>query len=133
MASMPQALYHLGTRGYGISLLCENIFVQDDVLYLVMSITNDSAVSYALASPRFAVESRRRTKRGLQYEKAVFPRASYGVGVVAPDAEARMVFTFDKITLVKGQVLRVYIYEKGGSRNMVLSMNINDINKAVKL
>ena len=90
-------------------------------------------MSYELATLRFAVESRRRTKRGLQYEKGVFPRQTYGLGAVAPGAEGRMVFTFDKIALVKGQVFRVYFYEKGGVRNMVMTMNVNDVNKAERL
>ncbi len=39
----------------------------DDVLFLLVSVRNSSAVSYELGTPRFAVESARRTKRGLQY------------------------------------------------------------------
>ncbi len=93
----------------------------------------NGTVSYELATPRFAVESVRRTKRGLQYEKAVFPRASYGLGAIAPDTEGRLVFTFDKIALVKGQVFRVYFYEKGGARNLVMTMNRKDVNKAKRL
>jgi hypothetical protein len=69
----------------------------------------------------------------LQYEKAVFPRAVFGLGSVAPSTVGRLVFTFDKIALVKGQVFRVYFYEKGGSRNLVMTMNIDDINKARRL
>lgn len=128
-ASMKQELYHIGTSGYGLQILCENIFNKDDVLFLLVSVKNSSAVSYELATPRFAVESATRTKRGLQYEKAVFPRASYGLGAVAPDSVGKLVFTFDKIVLVKGKVFRVYFYEKGGARNLVMTMNIKDINK----
>ena len=133
VAAMGKELYHIGTHGYGIDIQCENLFYKDDVLYLVVSVRNSSAVSYEISAPRFAVESSRRTKRGLQYEKAVFPRASYGLGVVAPGTEGRLVFTFDKIALVKGQVFRVYFYEKGGVRNMVMTMNVNDVNKAERL
>ena len=129
-SAMDKELYHIGTRGYGIDIQCDNLFYKDDVLFLVLSLRNNSAVSYELATPRFAVESRRRTKRGLQYEKGVFPRQSYGLGVVAPSSVGRMVFTFDKIALVKGQVFRVYFYEKGGARNLVVTFNLNDINKA---
>ena len=132
-AAMKQELYHLGTREYGIELRCENIFVKDDVLFLLISLRNESAMSYELYAPRFAVESKRRTRRGLQYEKAVFPKQSYGLGTVAPSSEGRFVFTFDKIALVKGQVLRVYFYEKGGARNLVMTFNLNDINKAKML
>lgn len=133
VAAMPQELYHIGTSDYGIRLLCENLFYKDDVLYLVVSLRNGSAVSYELSAPRFAVESRRLGRRGLQYEKAVVPRASWGLGVVAPGADGRMVFTFDKISLVKGQVFRVYFYEKGGARNLVVTMNGKDVNGAKRL
>ncbi len=132
-AAMKQELYHLGTREYGIELRCENIFVKDDVLFLLISLRNESVMSYELATPRFAVESAKRTKRGLQYEKAVFPRASYGLGAVAPDSVGKLVFTFDKIALVKGQVFRVYFYEKGGARNLVVTMNGKDVNGARRL
>jgi len=130
---MKQELYHIGARDYGIEILCENIFYKDDVLFLLVSLRNGSAVSYELSAPRFAVESRRRTRRGLQYEKAVFPRQSYGLGVTAPDAVGKMVFTFDKIALTRGQVFRVYFYENGGSRNFVLTFGAKDVNGAKRL
>jgi len=133
IATMKQELYHIGTSGYGLQILCENIFYKDDVLFLLISVRNSSAVSYELATPRFAVESAKRTKRGLQYEKAVFPRASYGLGAVAPDSVGKLVFTFDKIALVKGQVFRMYFYEKGGARNLVVTMNGKDVNGAKRL
>ena len=67
------------------------------------------------------------------YEKSVIPRNVYGLGPVAPDGEGHIVFGFDKISLVKGQVLRIFIYETGGSRNFMLTLGINDINKAHRL
>ena len=129
-ASMKQELYHIGTSGYGIDILCENIFYKGDVLFLLISLKNDSPVSYELSTPRFAIESKRLGKRGLQYEKAIFPKASYGLGTIPPGGVGKLVFTFDKISLVRGQVFRVYFYEKGGARNLVMTMNIKDINKA---
>lgn len=133
IVAMRQGLYHLGTRGYDINIQCENIFVKDDVLFLLITLDNHSAVSYSLTSPRFAIESKRKAKRGLQYEKAVFPRQSYGLGTIQPDGVGKLVFTFDKIALIRGQVFRVYFYENGGSRNLTLTLNINDVNKAMRL
>ena len=131
--SMKQELYHIGAKEYGLEVRCENIFVKDDVLFLLVSLRNDSAVSYGVSAPRFAIESKRRSRRGLQYEKAVFPRQSYGLGTVLPGAEGRLVFTFDKLALLRGQVFKVYFYEDGGARNLVLTFNVNDINKAKML
>ena len=133
LVSMKPELFHLGTSGYGIDILCENIFYKDDVLFLLISLHNGSAVSYGLSDPRFSVESKRRTKRGLQYEKAIFPRHSYGLGVVQPDATGKMVFTFDKVSLTRGQVFRIYFYEKGGARNFVLTLSAGDVNGARRL
>ena len=133
IVAMRQELYHLGTRGYDIDIQCENIFVKDDVLFLLISLDNHSAVSYSLTAPRFAIESKRKTKRGLQYEKAVFPRQTYGLGTIQPDGVGKLVFTFDKIALTKGQVFRIYFYENSGSRNYTLTLNVSDINKARRL
>ena len=133
LAEMKPELYHLGTSGYGIQILCENIFYKDDVLFLLISLKNDSAVSYELSAPRFAVESKRRTKRGLQYEKAIFPKQSYGLGVVQPDATGKLVFTFDKVSLTRGQVFRIYFYEKGGARNFTITLSPRDVNNAKRL
>ena len=55
------------------------------------------------------------------------------MGAVEPDGEGHIVFGFDKISLVKGQVLRIFIYETGGSRNFVLTLGMNDINKARRI
>ena len=97
------AICKIGDR---LELRCENIFVKDDVLFLLVSLRNDSAVSYSVSSPRFAVESKRRTKRELQYEKAVFPKQSYGLGGVQPEDVGKRVFTFEKIAPTRGRVLR---------------------------
>ena len=121
ISNMKQELYHIGTRGYGIDILCENIFVKDDVLFLLISLKNGSAVSYSVSSPRFAVENKRRTRR------------SYWLGTVSPSSEGRMVFTFDKLALLRGQVLRVYFYEDGGARNLVMTLSQKDINQLRRL
>ena len=130
---MKQELYHLGTREYGIELRCENIFVKDDVLFLLISLRNESAMSYELSAPRFAVESKRRTRRGLQYEKAVFPKQSYGLGTVPPDGVGKLVFTLDKMSLTRGQVFRVYFYENGGNRNFTMTLGMKDVNEARRM
>ncbi len=41
----------------------------------------------------------------------------------------RIVYSFDKVTLAKGQVFRIYFYEDGGPRNFVLSFGAKDLNK----
>ena len=94
---------------------------------VVLSIENGSAVSYSISNPRFVIESKRKTKRGLVYEKQLFPKRTSGETVTAPGTVSQMVFSFDKVTLVKGQVFRIYLYEDGGPRNFVLSFGVRDV------
>ena len=125
--SLEREIYHIGDVAYDIKVLCENVIIQDDVTYIVLSVENGSAVSYSMSSPRFVIESKRKTKRGLVYEKQLFPKQTSGESVTAPGTVSRMVFSFDKVTLVKGQVFRIYLYEDGGPRNFVLSFGVRDL------
>ena len=125
--SLEREIYHIGNVAYDIKVLCENVIVQDDVTYIVLSVENGSAVSYSMSSPRFVIESKRKTKRGLVYEKQLFSKHTSGESVTAPGTASRMVFSFDKVTLVKGQVFRIYLYEDGGPRNFVLSFGVRDL------
>ena len=127
LSQLERGIYHIGDVQYDIRIMCENIAIKDDVTYLVLSIENNSAVSYAMSSPRFVIESKRKTKRGLVYEKQIFPKHCYGEGVTAPHTASRIVYSFDKVTLAKGQVFRIYFYEDGGPRNFVLSFGMRDL------
>ena len=125
--TLEREIYHIGDVAYDIKVLCENVIIKDDVTYIVLSIENGSAVSYSMSTPRFVVESKRKTKRGLVYEKQLFPKHTSGETVTAPGTVSRMEFSFDKVTLVKGQVFRIYLYEDGGPRNFVLSFGVRDL------
>ena len=129
----PKSLYHIGTEGYGISIFCDNVFIKDDIMYVVLNIENKSATTYLLSEPRFSIESKKRTKRGLVYEKQLFPKNILGMEPIAPNTQSRMVFSFDKISVLQGQVFRAYLYESGGTRNYVITFSEKDINKALTL
>ena len=64
------------------------------------------------------------------YDKNIFPKSRYGTLSCAPGSTARIGYTMDKISLSRDQVLKVYFYEQGGQRELVLSIGQDDINKA---
>lgn len=128
-----KGLYHIGDKGYGVSVFCDNLFIKDDVLYVVFDFQNSSSTTFALSEPRFSIESRKRTKRGLVFEKQISPRNVLVKEAVSPRSSEKMVFSFDKISVLKGQVFRAYLYESGGARNYVLTFSSSDISKAAPL
>ncbi len=133
VSEMGRELYHIGTAGYGVNVLCENIYSYSDITYMVFSVDNTSGISYEVTDATFVIESRKRSKRTVAYDQTVFPRSRYGSLTAGPGQKGRIVYSFDKMTLSKDQALRVYLYENGGQRNLVMTVSPSDINRAKSL
>ena len=137
VAALPQELYHIGSRKYGITLICENIFSYSDITYFILRLDNNSHVSYESDDATFVVESNNGAKRRIAYEKTIFPKNKFGNFTVGPKNSVTVAYSLDKLTLSDGQRLKIYLYEKGamgeetgGSRNLVLTLSAADINGA---
>lgn len=130
--NMKQNLFHLGGNQYDITVLCENIFAYSDITYIVLSLKNASGVSYDITDATFVVESKKSGKRSVVFDQTLFPRSRYGSLSAGPGEVARIAYSFDKMTLSKNQVLKVYFYESSGQRNLSLTLDTDDINKAIK-
>ena len=126
----PQALWHISAHQYDIEVVCTNILSYSDITYLVFSLKNSSGVSYECQDATFVVESRKRSRQSVVYDKNIFPKSRWGTISCAPGETASIGYSLDKVSLAKNQVLRVYFYENGGQREMVLTIDQADINKA---
>lgn len=126
----PQSLWHISTRQYDISVTCTNILSYSDITYMVFSLDNRSGVSYECPDATFVVESRKKTKKSVVYEKNIFPKSRWGTISCPPGSKTAIGYSLDKVSLAKDQVLRVYFYEQGGQRELVLTIDAQDINRA---
>ena len=125
-----QRIFHIGQRVYVLQLLCEDLYVRDDNTCFVLSLKNVGGVSYEAGDATFVIENRKKGKRSIQYERNLYPKEHSGSLSAAPGTTSRIVYRFDKTTITKDQVLKVYLYETGGQRNLVLTLSHRDINKA---
>jgi hypothetical protein len=130
IADERQHLFHIGCREYDIQVLCEDISSHSDITYMTISLRNTSGISYDIADATFVIESKRHGKRTVRYDKTVFPRSRYGKLSAGPGEYTRISYSFDKMTLSKDQVLKIYLYETGGQRNLVMTVDTRDINRA---
>jgi len=124
-------LYHIGDRNSGISAYCENIFVYDEYMYFVFSLSNKSQIRYEMSDVSFVVENGRKSKRFVNMDKTLAVANSYGIQSVAPSGTRSFYYKIPKFTLDKKLVLRIYIYEERGARNLVLEMGADEVNKAM--
>lgn len=127
-----RVLYHICTENNGIEITCDNIVTYGDVLYMVLSLENKTLTDYKIEGASFSIESRKKADRSVMGSKALFPRNRYGALSANAGQKGREVYSFDKMTLDKGQVLRVYFYEADDQRNLVLEVDGRDINRAQK-
>ena len=129
-AGARQSLWHLSTRVYDIEVTCTNILSYSDITYMVFSLRNRSGVSYECPDATFVVESRKRSRKSVVYDRNIFPRSRWGTLSCAPGEKTVIAYSLDKVSLGKDQVLRVYFYEQGGQRELVLTIGARDINGA---
>lgn len=127
-----QELYHISHIENGIRVSCENIISYGDVLYLTLSLENKSSTDYRIEGATFCIEPKKKAQRSALQPKPVFARNRYGNLSASPGEKSIEVYSFDKITLAKGQVLRIYFYESDDQRNLILDIDRKDINNAQK-
>lgn len=96
----------------------------------VLSLRNRGGISYETGDATFVVECRKKGKRSVQFERNLYPLEKSGSLSAPPGDTSRIVYRFDKTNITKVQVLKVYLYETGGQRNLVLAFSYRDINKA---
>lgn len=96
----------------------------------VLDEQNKSGINYRCSDAGFVVESRKKTKRSVEFGKTLSPVKILGNLSADAGSSSKMVCLLDKVTLADDQVLRIYIYEDGGSRNLNLSLMPKDVNGA---
>ena len=67
-------------------------------------------------------------ERGVRQEH--LPKSRYGTLSCASKTSTRIGYSLDKGPFSKDQVLRVFFYEQGGQRELVLTIDAADINRA---
>lgn len=126
-----QDLFHITTKRYDIEVACANIYAYSDITYLILTIDNKSGISYEPDNMSFVIESKKAGKRTIKVEKNVYPKNKFGTLLAAPKQTAKIAYSLDKLTLAKDQVLKIYLYENKGQRNMELTLSERDINRAI--
>lgn len=130
VVNSPQKVFHIGDKNFNIEAFCTNVYVYSDLIYLVVSIENKSDIGYEAGDAQFTIETRTKKKQYLESDKDVWAKSTFGTLSCAPKGKSVIGFTIPKFTLLKRECLRVYIYEKSGNRNLVLTLNEKDINYA---
>ena len=80
----------------------------------------------------FVIESSRKGKRTVHFEKTIFPNGRHGSLSAMSGGVTKIAYSLQKTTLSDDQVMKIYLYEDNGQRNLVMTVNAQDINKSGK-
>jgi len=127
----PQQLYHLGDKSYNLEAYVTNLYVYSDLIYVVISVYNKSDIGYEAGDAQFTIENVDRKRQNLATDKSLWAKSSYGNLSCGPQSKTMVGYTIPKFTLLKNECLRIYIYEKKGTRNLLLTLTDKDVNYAV--
>lgn len=129
--SLPKSIYHLSDKSYDITCAVDNIIIYRDMIYVVMTLQNNSGMTYNCPDAAFVIESRKTNKKSIGgNEKTLYFRNSSGNLSCAAGKSTRVAYSFDNFTILKEQCLRIYINEMGGQRELCIPVEYKDINKA---
>lgn len=126
-----RGIFHVTDKMFGVEGAVVNIFAYSDLTYIVIDLKNASDIGYEAGDAQFTVESKKASSKTLYTDKSIWPKSSYGTLSCPPNSSSRIGYTIPKLTLQKNEVLRIYIYEKGGARNLFLTLDPKDVNYAV--
>lgn len=130
IVSKPQRFHHLGDTNSGIEVYCTNIYVYSDLTYIVLNVKNNTSIGFEAGDAQFTIENKSPKAKTLATDKPIWLKSSHGTLSCAPNSESRVGYTIPKLTLMKGQCLKIYIYEKSGVRNLTVILSEKDINYA---
>lgn len=128
---MEQQIFHCGDTNYGIKVYCTNIFVYSDITYIVLQLNNSTDIGYDAGEAQFVIENKSKRAQTLSSDRSVWPKSSFGSLSCSPHGTVMVGYTVPKLTLQKNEVLRIYVYEKSGNRNLVMTLTDKDVNYAV--
>lgn len=128
---LDQRLYHIGDQNAGIEVYCSNLFEYSDNTYVILTLVNATDGGYETGSAQFAVEWSKKNSENLSKDNTVWPIKTSGILSCPAGGISKMGYLLPKVILEKGQKLKIYIYERGGSRNLVLTLSEKDVNRAV--
>ncbi|EOR96258.1 Conjugative transposon protein TraN [Arcticibacter svalbardensis MN12-7] len=115
-----------------VTAVLNGIFIFENTLFFRLELSNRSPLNYEPASVRFSLSDIRRGKRTAIQQRELSPLYIYPNDgkVVQPGSSCAFVFALPQFTLAEQKKLNISLLEKGGERNLYISLRNKDILKA---
>ncbi len=131
LATADRTIRGIKDKSYGIKLQLDGIYINEEVMYFRIRVNNESNINYDINQLRFFIRDQKKSTRTATQELEIYPLHIYNnTLVVAGQSEQVFVFAVPKFTIPDKKYLAIQLMEKGGGRNLELSVNNKTIVKA---
>jgi conjugative transposon TraN protein len=121
-------------KDYGIRFQMSGLFIQNDVLYLRITIENQSNINYDIDQFRFFIRDQKKANRTATQEIEITPvYVQNNADKVDGNSQHTMVFALPKFTIPDKKYLAIQLMEKNGGRHLELHVKNKTIVKATVL
>lgn len=130
ISNKKRALFHIGQTKYKLELSCDNIIIDNDKTYLILSLSNKSNISYNTASVKLFTEGKEKAKREVSQFKEIPIFSQFGSLNSTKDHSGKLIISLEKLTLTDNQILSIRLYEESGNRHLSFSISSIDFTNA---
>lgn len=115
-----------------LSVKCGSVGYKQETLFFPLHIANKSNVTYDVDFVKFYIQDKKVAKRTAEQAIEITPIYVYNGSQKKIDVKGTLeqVFVFKKFTIPEQKQLIIEVYEKGGGRNVKLSLANSDLLKA---
>jgi conjugative transposon TraN protein len=108
---------------YAIKFQLNGIFIQNDVMYYRILVTNNSMINYDVDQLRFFIRDNKKMKRTASQEIEIIPvYVLNNVAAIDEKSENTFVFALPKFTIPEKKYLAIQLMEKNGGRHLELQV-----------
>lgn len=134
VAEQKKTLRKKKDKKFGITFQLCGLYIQNDVLYYQLRLTNDTHVSYDIGQLRFFIRDKRRSRRTANQELEMQPLYVNGnTQKIEANSESVLVYAMPKHTIPDKKYLAMQLMENNGGRHLDLKVNNRTLVKALPL
>lgn len=126
-----RSVHFKARQRYKVTLSLDGIYVDDDIIFYRLNITNLSQINYDVESLRFYIRDKQKVKRTATQEVELNPLYLYGDRkMIKGNTSKTLVYVLPKFTIPDAKGLVIEMMEKNGGRNIDLKVTNRSIVKA---
>jgi conjugative transposon TraN protein len=122
--AQPKHLCSIKDKNSGSSIALHGIYIDQDVMFYRLDMTNNSQISYDIGSLRFFIRDKKRAKRTAVQQLEIRPVYVKGdTAVIAGESAHSFVYALPKFTIPDKKYLAIEVMEKNGGRHLELDIS----------